>query len=111
MPQRPVAAAPFCCSCHGSIGVTSGKARFSSQAAGFDGATPAYYNRLTSGARAIARRPPRDWLDSRPIIQLPTPRTPMLRIFVTLVVFACSFASLAHAEFKVGVAKTIITPD
>ncbi|HEY2892869.1 MAG TPA: neutral/alkaline non-lysosomal ceramidase N-terminal domain-containing protein, partial [Pirellulales bacterium] len=35
----------------------------------------------------------------------------MLRIFVTLVVFACSFASLAHAEFKVGVAKTIITPD
>jgi hypothetical protein len=35
----------------------------------------------------------------------------MLRIFVTLVVIACSFASLAHAEFKVGVAKTIITPD
>lgn len=35
----------------------------------------------------------------------------MLRILVTLVVIAGSFASLAHAEFKVGVAKTIITPD
>jgi hypothetical protein len=30
---------------------------------------------------------------------------------LTLLILTCSFASLAHAEFKVGVGKTIITPD
>ncbi|MGD9720166.1 MAG: hypothetical protein AB7O59_07965 [Pirellulales bacterium] len=30
---------------------------------------------------------------------------------LTLLVVACLFPSLAHADFKVGVAKTIITPD
>lgn len=33
------------------------------------------------------------------------------RQFLTLFVLACSFASIARAEFKAGVGKTIITPD
>src|SRR3989442_277583 len=36
----------------------------------------------------------------------------MLRYrFLTLLIVTFSFASLAHAEFKIGVGKTIITPD
>ncbi len=36
----------------------------------------------------------------------------MLRnLLLTLIIVTCSFASLAHAEFKVGVGRSIITPD
>ena len=33
------------------------------------------------------------------------------QLLLALAIVTCSFASLAHAEFKAGVGKTIITPD